>query len=494
VRTDAPESKSLGLPPGQVVGVSSKGELAMLLPQGNLNELAADFNFPLTLARVPLSGGTPRPVAEDVICADWAPDGERLAALRRVKGMRQVEFPLGTVLARETPTDQPLSCPRISPRGERLAFGAPDGYRVFDTASGRSFSIRGIPEWGHGVWWSWSPSGEEIWFTASDTMEVRPLEAVSLSGRRRVLARIPGTLTLKDVSRDGRVLLEHAFSRGRVFAHAPGEAGERELSIFDSTTIGDLSADGRLALLSERGAATGNKQFVYLRKTDGSPPMRLADEGFPLSLSPDGRWALVTAHVYIFEVQKWPGLRVVPIGTGDVRTIAAPGLQVAGADWVPDGKRILVYGREADRGPQVFVLGTDGGGRRAVTPEGIASCCPGRRWVACRGPTNRVTLYSLEGGESREVPGLEPGLRPLRLSEDETSLLVSPPRANRVSPLRVERVDLATGRRTLVHEFKPADMAGVWIYYPPLVTPDGRGYAYSYFQCLHNLYLADGFR
>jgi len=52
-----------------------------------------------------------------------------------------------------------------------------------------------------------------------------------------------------------------------------------ELSIFDSTTLGDLSAEGRLALLSERGAATGNKQFVYLRKTDGSPPMRPRTDG-----------------------------------------------------------------------------------------------------------------------------------------------------------------------------------------------------------------------
>jgi len=222
--------------------------------------------------------------------------------------------------------------------------------------------------------------------------------------------------------------------------------------------------------------------------------MRLADEGFPLCLSPDGRWALVRAHLVTFEAQKWPGLRVVPTGTGDVRTIAAPGLQVVAADWVPDGRGLLVYGREADRGLRAFLLDAGGQGRRAVTPEGVSACEVGRRGVACLGPTKRVTFYSLEGGESREVPGLEPGLRPLRLSEDETSLFVSPPRANRVSPLRVERVDLATGRRTLVQEFKPADMAGVWIYRPPLVTPDGRGYAYGYAQWLQDLYLADGFR
>jgi hypothetical protein len=494
VRTDAPESKSLGLPPGQVVGISSKGELAMLLPQTSVNAIVPYPEGRGTLARVPLSGGTPRAVAEDVICADWAPDGERLAALRSVDGARQVEFPLGTVLARETPTDQPLMCPRFSPRGDRLAFGVPDGYRVFETTSGRSFSINGVSEWQHGNWWSWSSNGEEIWFTASHAVEKRPLEAVSLSGRRRVLARIPGSLTLKDVSREGLVLLEHAFARARVFAHAPGDTGERELSVFDQTRVWDLSADGRLVLLGERGGATEDKQFIYLRQTDGSPPMRLAEEGDPVALSPDGRWVLVAAARLSFEAPKWQGLRAVPAGAGAVHTIAPPGLDVGWGTWTQDGKHLLVWAREPDRGWRVFLLGEKSGARRAVTPEAVVDCVPGRERVACVGPANRVTLYPLGGGEPKEGPGLEPGATTLRLSDDESSLFVAPPRATRTTPLRVERVDLATGRRTLVHEIKPADMAGVWMPSVLLVTPDGRGYAYSYYQWFHNLYVADGLR
>jgi len=122
------------------------------------------------------------------------------------------------------------------------------------------------------------------------------------------------------------------------------------------------------------------------------------------------------------------------------------------------------------------------------------NCSVGRQRVACLGPTNRATLYPLEGGEPKEGPGLEPGASTLCLSDDETSLLVSAPRATRTAPLRVERVDLATGRRTLVHEIRPSDLAGVWIARDPLVTPDRRSYAYSYYQWLHSLYLADGLR
>jgi hypothetical protein len=99
-------------------------------------------------------------------------------------------------------------------------------------------------------------------------------------------------------------------------------------------------------------------------------------------------------------------------------------------------------------------------------------------------------------GEARDGRGieLEPGVSLLTLSGDDTALLVSPRRDTRTAAIRVERIELATGRRTLLHEFKPADMAGVWKYGPPLVTPDGRGYAYNYAQWLHSLYLADRFR
>ena len=388
VRTDAPESKSLGLPPGQVAGVSSKGELAMLLTENSMYPQTPAS----TLARVPLSGGTPRPVAERVLCADWAADGERLAVLRTTQehdvwGLLslQIEFPVGTVLARQARGDQGFGCPRVSPQGDRLAFGTSDGYAVVETAGGRSFAIKGIPEPGHETWWSWSPDGKGIWFTASEAQEERPLEAVSLSGRRRLLSRIPGALALYDVSREGTVLLARAYARVRAVARAPGAVQEREVSVFDRTLVGDISSDGRFLLLSEQGAAAGNRIFAYLRQTDASPPMRLA-EGFPCALSPDGRWAIVIPARY--APVGWPrssDLRLVPVGAGDARTLANPGLMIDRADWVPDSRRILMDAREITpgRGWRIFLRDLDGEGRREITPEGVGLGnripCDGRR-------------------------------------------------------------------------------------------------------------------
>jgi hypothetical protein len=112
---------------------------------------------------------------------------------------------------------------------------------------------------------------------------------VSLAGRRRLLSRIAGAASVLDVSRDGRLVIEHSVSRFAVRGRGPGEAAERELNVFDRTALLDLSADGRHVLLSEWGSAAGRVSWTYLRATDGSDPVRLG-QGDPLSLSPDGRW------------------------------------------------------------------------------------------------------------------------------------------------------------------------------------------------------------
>src|SRR6478609_3351230 len=54
---------------------------------------------------------------------------------------------------------------------------------------------------------AWAPSGDEIWFTASRTGSMRMLYAVTLRGKERVIASIPGILTLQDISKTGKVLL-----------------------------------------------------------------------------------------------------------------------------------------------------------------------------------------------------------------------------------------------------------------------------------------------
>ncbi len=95
-RVESPESRSLGLPPARLMSVSSTSELAILLmAPGDLSDVTTG-----TLARVPLSGGEPRRVLDDILAADWSPDGRELAVVRRLEGEFQLEYPIGKVLAR----------------------------------------------------------------------------------------------------------------------------------------------------------------------------------------------------------------------------------------------------------------------------------------------------------------------------------------------------------------------------------------------------------
>ena len=60
--------------------------------------------------------------------------------------------------------------------------------------------------------------------------------------------------------------------------------------------------------------------------------------------------------------------------------------------------------------------------------------------------------------------------------------------------LRVEIVEVTTGRRTLWKEIRPPDPSGVEQVGPIVIAPDGASYVYSYRRALDELYLATGMR
>ena len=92
-RTGSPEYASLGNPGSQIMGVSSTGEMAALL-----RSHSGVFQQFGTLARMPLAGGAPREILDQVNWADWSPDGSNLAIVRAQGGFTQLEYPIGKVL------------------------------------------------------------------------------------------------------------------------------------------------------------------------------------------------------------------------------------------------------------------------------------------------------------------------------------------------------------------------------------------------------------
>jgi len=99
-------------------------------------------------------------------------------------------------------------------------------------------------------------------------------------------------------------------------------------------------------------------------------------------------------------------------------------------------------------------------------------------------------LYPVDGGERRPLPGMERDEWPVAWSLDGRSVYA---RREGDLPLPVLRVDVRTGEKALWKPLMPPDAAGV-VWVDALVTPDGRGYVYTYHRVLSDLYLVDGLK
>ena len=481
-RPENPQAGAIALTRGRLLSVSSGGEAALLLGEGLYFETG-------TLARIPLTGGSPRELAGNVEHADWTPDGQQIAVVRLAEGRRRLlEFPLGTVRL-ETPGY--ITEPRISPDGARVAFihhqsfGDQGGAVETVDREGRRAVL--ASDWKTAAGLAWSASGDEVWFTASEAEGQRGLHAVTLSGRRRLVARLPGDFRLEDVAPDGKALLALDQVRMETVGVPPGEERERDLSWLDETQAVHLSPDGGTLLFFERG-----EEGTYLRKTTGSPPVRVG-EGKARSLSPDGRWVLA------LRVRPSERLVLFPTGAGVEKVLpAGPVTSYWEGAWFLDDRRIFFLASEAGHPLRAYVQDIDGGEPRVFVedvPFIRGSQTPDGRFVLGISG-GKMLRYPLSGGPPLPLPGLDGSCWPIRWSPDGRLLYYwhSVPGVFPGLPAKVYRLDTATGRQELFKEIVPADRAGVDWLFPILLTPDGRSYVYSYERRLSVLYLVEGLR
>jgi len=482
VRVESPESRSLGLSPALLLGVSSQGELAILLtPPGETSAAPKGV-----LARVPLSGGVPRRLVEDVRAADWSPDGHDLAVVRDVGGQAQLEYPIGTVLKRPV-YSYAFWHVRVAPHGDRVAFcGAASGsYKVsiFDRA-GHETPVQ-LPSFVWGI--AWSPQGDAIWANAGESLMSQGFWRVTLDGKAREVFRTAGDLALHDVSKDGRILFHTGWGRVGVQAKPPGGPGELDVGVFDWSALSDLTPDGTQLLLTV--GLSPSVSSVFLRSTRDGPPVRLG-EGVGFALSPDGKWVLIVPG----DFSKHPRLTLTPTGPGEPRELPLGHLERPEGGWFAGPGRVVLDASEPGRIRRTFVIDLSGGEPRAITPEGISPAEYSDRNGSVIGSAADGTLarYPLAGGDPQPIAvGLPRGATPVSLSRDGRALLIC--EFGRV-PIRVERLDLTTGRRTLWKVLRPDDATGVNFMYGVIITPDEQSYAYTYGRFLQHLYVVEGLK
>jgi hypothetical protein len=477
-RVDGTDVRGLDLHAADLLAVSRSGELAIT---SNPNTSR--------LARVPINGGAPRELLDNVIAADWSRDGTQLAVARSENGKCHLEYPIGKLLYE---TIGWISHMRLAPQGDAIAFmdhpilGDDRGTVMIVDLKGNKRTL--TPEWIGEQGLAWSSDGSEVWFTATSSYDwSRDLYAVSRSGKERLVVRTPAALYLEDIASDDRVLLRQEERRYEV---AVGQVGGEThllswLEIMQPTSV---SRDGKYVVIVDQSGIGGTDYTAYLAKLDGSPAVLLGN-GFPGGISPDNKWV---TSILPSDMTK---VLLLPTGIGEIKTIAAPKFHYRSATWASDGRRLVVRASESDRPLRIWVQDIAGAPPRAVTPEGVDGhfvTVNHSDYVRARDAAGVVRLYPIDGGEPKPVTAVTETDWVVGGSTNSDVLYVSPDRA--AIPLQIVKVNIGTGRREPFVTVSPTDPAGLVGLDSPIFSSDEKRYVYTQVRELSVLYVATGLK
>jgi Tol biopolymer transport system component len=222
--------------------------------------------------------------------------------------------------------------------------------------------------------------------------------------------------------------------------------------------------------------------------------------GNAYSLSPDGRWALVSPKL------PYNTLVLYPTGPGEARSLPpGPFAEIAWAQWSPDGRRIVMGAREPGGPYRLWVQDLASGGPRLLDEREVgdhSTPSPDGRQMVARlsgsgAEPERLYVVPLDGRPPRPS-NLPSDLTPLQWTADGRGLFMARLGGERPAhAIEVSIVELATGKRTPWRTLAPPDIVGV----PRRgnrarikVTPDGRWYAYPYIRTIADLYVVEGLR
>ncbi|HZJ56416.1 MAG TPA: protein kinase [Myxococcaceae bacterium] len=466
---DSPESRPLGFGDAQLLAVSSSGELALSLrPRQILFDGSRG-----TLARVSPMGGVPRELTTNAEYADWSPDGTQLAVARVEGGRSRLEFPLGHVIFEARGW---VSHPRISPDGKRVAFvhhprpADTAGLLMVVGASGGAEAWS--PDFDELLGVAWEPEGRSLLISGSLRGSLDFLWRARRGKEPELVYAAPGNLLLSDLARDGRALVIQTDWRQEIEVVTP-DGKQSSLEWLDWGLLSAVTRDGSKVLMAENGKGALGGSILMLRDVAQPAPVRLGN-GFPIALSPDGRWAVTRGAGD-------PKLVLIPTGPGEPRPLPPTGLAwIERGAFFPDGRRLALIGAKTAGGPTaLYVYDLKTGDTRAASPEGagdtVQVSMDGER-LAASGPDGAVTAYGLDGKEAFRVDAWGSNFRVAGWLEDGSLLGFQPFEL----PSRLERYDPRTRSVTLVRMLAPIDPAGVAGIIRVRITPDGKTVAFQH--------------
>ncbi|MBV9613787.1 MAG: winged helix-turn-helix transcriptional regulator [Acidobacteriaceae bacterium] len=474
--TDASGSRAVGSSSAWLAAVS-KDQVAFFEQTAGTHKAV--------LEAMPLRGGAPRPISEQAMSADWARNGN-LCVVTMQPSTYSVECPAGHPIYK---TSGWISDLRASPSGNQVAFWEHPlltddaGQLVVLETNGRSHVLsRG---WGTAQGLAWHPAENEIWFTAARSGIDRALMAVTLSGRTRQIAQMPGGIRLLDISHSGEVLISRATPHMMMLYGKLSENATRNVALLDWSRAAALTCDGQHVLFDESGAGGGKTYSVYVYDARTRSSDKLG-EGRAFDLSADGRWAL--------SQQFDDPHRLALISTADRKTAAVSnfGFEYIWAKFLPavNGPEILFQGNAPEEAPQIYRQHLPDGKPQLVKAglqlyDGVLN--PQGRFVAGVVDESRVAVLDLAHGDTQIVQ------TPRRLSP---VAFMAPGRLltshTEYASIVLDILDLDTGKVTPYKRLDAPDPAGGNEIFPIHLAHDLDTYIYSRVQTLSQLYSVSG--
>jgi Tol biopolymer transport system component len=241
--------------------------------------------------------------------------------------------------------------------------------------------------------------------------------------------------------------------------------------------------------IHESGDGVSGEHVMYVRKTDGSPAVRIGDQGTGRDLSPDGKWLPSVNDADA----KASGFWLLPLRAGTPVRVETMGT-VANVAWFPDSRRVAYTA--AVRGVRRVYLQDIGGTPRPATPEGtsLEALSPDGARLLVGGWPGQVersyALFPVDGESPQPVRSLTRGDLVWGFATGGKAVYLSTVKDRS----RIYRLDLASGRRELWKELHPSDPAGIRILRRLRITPDGKSIAYGLVRTASELYLVEGLK
>jgi eukaryotic-like serine/threonine-protein kinase len=489
IRDDYPESAPAGFHGAVMLAVSHTDELALLVNAAP----AVHTEFVGTLATVSLGGGAPREILENVSEADWSPDGSEMAVLMGdpVARTMRMEYPIGKVVVPESA--HWLSGMRISPDGKAVAyFHHPEndddrGEVMLVDRNGKQTELSAGWESLEGL--AWAPSGKEVWFSAATSGEEYCIRAVTLSGKTRTVYCGTSATTILDALPNGKSLISSSDTRTSMELVLHGQIEGKDLSWLDNVYNPRLSHDGTIISFTDQSSRGGNDYTVYVRKTDGSPAVKIAAGEFASDMNPDGK------SVLLFRADD-PQQRaqIVPVGPGQPTILHWDGMIPNWGTWFPDGQHILFTGSSnTDPAQHAYVTDRSGAPPKFAStyPLGWPTASPdGRSIIVKKG--GKYAVQVIGEPEAREIPGLGEDEFVMAWSDDPRVIYVM---SFKGLTRQIDKLNLDTGKRQLWQVWTPKDPSGVLQpTVPTAITPDGSKMMFTQRRQLSTLYRSENLK